>query len=180
MVSLQKKVKNEIKPFLLLLTTLAAVALTSPLPCDNSADSVTKETVASDFAERFRGKFRQDKIDAAVEVILKTSNRHPADGSVVCLLFWCQYSTAIKGGRQFVGNSGGIGGIGGGALWGDVYTDNLYRLYYNTVSFEFNATPVYISLLFFDGNSNLLGHFQSGALSAPLIVGVGGGTGKWS
>ncbi|WP_143706583.1 VapA/VapB family virulence-associated protein, partial [Xenorhabdus innexi] len=51
------------------------------------------------------------------------------------------------------------------------------KLYADTVSFEFNASLAYISLLFFDSSSNLLGHFQSVGLS--FLLGVGGGAGSW-
>jgi hypothetical protein len=65
-----------------------------------------------------------------------------------------------------------------GALFGDVYTDHLPNLYANTVSFEFQGTNVYLSILFFDGNSNLLGNFQARAVST--VTGIGGGSGHWS
>jgi Rhodococcus equi virulence-associated protein len=55
-----------------------------------------------------------------------------------------------------------------------VYTDNLPPLYANTVSFEFQSTPAYVSVLFSDGNSNLLGHLQSGAVS--IVTGIDGGS----
>jgi Rhodococcus equi virulence-associated protein len=84
----------------------------------------------------------------------------------------------VTKGKSFNGNAGGVSSPGGGALFGDVYTDNIDNLYANTVSFEFQVTPVYLSILFFDGNSNLLGHFQSGAVS--IVTGIGGGTGHWS
>ena len=61
---------------------------------------------------------------------------------------------------------------------GDVYTNDLERLYSDTVSFEFQATPVYTSLLFFDKHSNLLGHFQAGSVS--IVTGIGGGSGSWT
>ena len=55
---------------------------------------------------------------------------------------------------------------------------DLEKLYRDTVSFEFNATSVYTSLVFFDSNHNVLGHFQAGAVST--VNGVGGGKGEWS
>jgi hypothetical protein len=57
-----------------------------------------------------------------------------------------------------------------------VYTDDLQRLYRETTRFEFQGTPVYLSILFFNDN-NLLGHFQAGAIST--VTGIGGGGGNW-
>jgi hypothetical protein len=37
---------------------------------------------------------------------------------------------------------------------------------------------VYVSILFFGGNSQMLGTFQSGAVS--IVAGAGGGSGSWS
>jgi hypothetical protein len=51
-------------------------------------------------------------------------------------------------------------------------------LYNNTQSFQFNATPVYLNINFFDGNGNFLGSFQSGGIST--VLGTGGGNGSWS
>jgi hypothetical protein len=93
-------------------------------------------------------------------------------------IFFLKWQVTITGGKTFDGTSGGITTIGGGALFGDVYTDDLNRLYSNTKSFEYNAAFAYTSLLFFDGNANLLGHFESGSVST--IAGVGGGSGSWS
>ena len=60
---------------------------------------------------------------------------------------------------------------------GDVYTSDLSKMLSETKTFQINATPVYVNVNFFDGSSNLLGNFQSGAVS--VVVGTGGGTGTW-
>jgi hypothetical protein len=67
------------------------------------------------------------------------------------MIFYLKFQVNITGGESFNGNAGGLSTPGGGALFGDVYTDNLPNLYANTVSFEFQGTPVYLSILFFDG-----------------------------
>jgi hypothetical protein len=81
----------------------------------------------------------------------------------------------VTGGETFTGNGGGISIP---PSPGDVYTDNIANLYANTVSFQFQATAVYLSILFFDGSSNLLGSFQGGAVST--VTATGGGKGHWS
>ncbi|HEY0737665.1 MAG TPA: VapA/VapB family virulence-associated protein [Herpetosiphonaceae bacterium] len=139
---------------------------------------VDTNIVAHDFLVAMHGKLEQEKIDAAVTALKATTAKYPATGSVASLIFYLKFQVNITGGKTFDGNAGGASSPGGGALFGDVYTDDINRLYRDTVSFEFNATPVYLSILFFDGNSNLLGHFQSGALST--VLGIGGGKGEWS
>lgn len=147
------------------------------MPSTTTEPTVSKEIIAHDFNVAMHGKMEPDKLDAAIGALSATTARYPATGSVASLIFYLQFQCTIKGGKTFDGKAGGVSTPGGGALIGDVYTDNLDRLYRDTVSFEFQATPVYTSLLFFDRNSNLLGHFQAGAVS--IVAGVGGGSGSW-
>jgi hypothetical protein len=141
---------------------------------------VDTATLANDFAARMQGKMEPEQIQAAVEKLKSSANTasYSANGSVASLIFYLKFQVTVKGGKTFNGNAGGISTPGGGALMGDVYTDDINRLYSDTCSFEFQATPVYTSLLFFDSHSNLLGHFQAGAVS--IVTGVGGGSGSWS
>jgi hypothetical protein len=144
----------------------------------NTQNVVSKEIIAHDFLVAMHGKFDQDKIDATVASLKSTTTKYPANGSITGFIFYFRIQVNVTGGKSFNGNAGALGTVGGGALFGDVYTDDINELYNNTVSFQFQSTPVYFSILFFDGNSKLLGHFQSGAVST--IVAVGGGTGNWS
>ncbi|WP_414570407.1 VapA/VapB family virulence-associated protein [Nostoc sp. CCY 9925] len=143
-----------------------------------STISVNKEIIAHDFLVSVHDKLDQDKIDAAVKSILGTTSSYGANGNVASLIFYLQFQVNINNGKSFNGKAGGLSSAGGGALFGDVYTDDLNRLYANTVSFQFNATPVYLNINFFDSNSNLLGNFQSGGIST--VLGIGGGSGSWS
>ena len=139
---------------------------------------VSKEIIAHDFLVSAHGKLDQDKLDAVVASLKSVATAYPATGSVASLIFYLRFQVNVTNGKSFNGDAGGLSSPGGGALFGDVYTDDIDRLYRDTVSFEFQGTPVYLSILFFDGNSNLLGHFQAGAVST--VTGIGGGTGKWS
>lgn len=141
---------------------------------------VSKDIIAHDFVVGFHDKMEKDKVDAVVKSLKSTTTAYPATGSVASMIFYLKFQVQIKGhnGKTFDGDAGGVSSPGGGALFGDVYTDDLQRLYSDTVSFEFQGTPVYLSILFFDKHSNLLGHFQSGAVST--VIGVGGGTGHWA
>jgi Rhodococcus equi virulence-associated protein len=144
----------------------------------SSTEVASKETIANDFSTKWEGKLDQEKIDAAVNKIQADVTSYPAQGALASMIFYVKCSVTVDSGKTFDGNAGGAFTPGGGALFGDVYTDDINKLYGNTVSFQLTATPVYVYVLFFDGNSNLLGHFQSGAVST--VTGVGGGTGSWS
>jgi len=146
---------------------------------DEENPAVVRQAVADGFVRHAQGTLEQDKLDAAVEALKATEASYPANGSVASFMFYLQFQVTIKnGGKTFNGKAGGLTSPGGGALFGDVYTDDLNRLYAATRSFEFQATSVYTSLLYFDGSSNLLGHFQAGSVST--VNGFGGGSGSWS
>ncbi|MGX7666516.1 VapA/VapB family virulence-associated protein [Flavobacterium pedocola] len=141
--------------------------------------SVSKEIVAHDFQSALHGKLDDSLIEAGKNKIMSTNTAYPANGSSVSMIFYLQFQVIIKnGGKTFNGKAGGISTPGGGALYGDVYTDDLNRLYSDTVSFQFTSTPVYLSIIFFDSNGNVLGTFQCGSVST--VTGVGGGSGSWS
>lgn len=125
-----------------------------------------------------QGVLEPSVLDSAVQTLVATTNSYPAKGSVASFAFYLQFQVTVTGGKTFDGKAGGLSTPGGGALFGDVYTDDINRLYANTVSFQFNATPVYTNLNFFDSHSNFLGSFQSGSVST--VLGTGGGTGSWS
>ncbi len=137
-----------------------------------------REAIANDFVNVTRDILDQEKINDVVETLTSDAESYSANGSVASFIFYLQFQVRVSGGKSFNGKAGGVTSPGGGALIGDVYTDDIDRLYRDTVSFEFQATSVYTSLLFFDSSSNLLGHFQSGSVST--VNGVGGGSGSWS
>ncbi|OUE40933.1 MULTISPECIES: VapA/VapB family virulence-associated protein [Halomonadaceae] len=144
----------------------------------NAPQTIDKQLIAHDFRVAMHGKLEPEKIDDVAQTLVASETAYPANGSVASLIFYLKFQVNItNGGKTFDGNAGGASSPGGGALFGHVYTNDLERLYRDTVSFEFQGTPVYLSILFFDSHSKLLGHFQSGAVST--VIGVGGGKGKW-
>jgi hypothetical protein len=141
--------------------------------------TINRDVIVHDLLVGLQGKLDNDKLDAAVQKILRApATAYSANGSVICAVFYMKFQVNVTNGKQFNGNAGGIGSIGGGALFGDVYTDDINRLYGSTSSFQFITTPVYATLNFFDGDSNFLGTYQSGGVST--CSGTGGGTGSWS
>ena len=144
---------------------------------ETQSNPVSKETIATDFQTAMQGKLDQAQLDAAVTSLSAATASYGANGSVASMIFYLKFQVNVTGGKSFNGNAGGISSPGGGALFGDIYTDDINRLYSSTHSFQFNATPVYLNINFFDGNSNFLGSFQSGGIST--VLGTGGGTGSW-
>ena len=145
---------------------------------NNLVHEVSKEIIAHDFHVAMNGKLDNELIHSGKNQILRTTASFPAKGSSVSMIFYLQFQVIVDNGKTFNGKAGGLSTPGGGALFGDIYTDDINRLYSNTASFQFTSTPVYLSIVFFDGNSNVLGTFQSGSVST--VTGVGGGSGSWS
>lgn len=139
---------------------------------------VDKNVIAQDFVARHTESLGAEKANAVANSIKAAETKYPAKGTILGVLFYTRITVNIDGGKGCVCNGGGFSGIGGGALFGDVYTDDINRLYRDTVSFEFNAAAAYTSVIFFDKDSNRLGHYQSGSLST--IIGIGGGSCSWS
>lgn len=137
-----------------------------------------KAILAQNLKNSLHSVLDNDKLVAAEAALLSTQTAYPANGSVASFIFYFVFQVTVKSGKQFNGKGGGISTPGGGALFGDVYSDDINRLYRDTVSFQFNCTPVYTNLNFFDKHSNFLGSFQSGSVST--VTGTGGGSGNWS
>ena len=138
----------------------------------------SKEALGEDLRASLQGVLEPSAVDSAVQSLVATSTKYSANGSVASMIFYLRYRVDVSSGKTFEGQAGGISSPGGGALYGDIYTDDINRLYRDTVSFQFNATPVYTNLNFFDSHSNFLGSFQSGSVST--VLGTGGGKGSWS
>jgi hypothetical protein len=144
-----------------------------------------REQIATEFREAMSGKLEPEKIEVACKHLLAgASNHYSANGSVMSMIFYLQFQITISDNnaepynhRIFNGKGGGISSPGGGALMGDIYTDDLDRLIKDTHSMEFNCAFAYTSVVFFDKSSHCLGSFQSGSVST--VAGIGGGTGKW-
>lgn len=149
----------------------------------DSVETASRADVAADFASHFDGTLPDHVVANAVAhlqsaPLAATTTAYPANGSIASIVIWMKCQCTITGGKTFDGSSWGIAFPGGGALIGDVYTDDLAALYANTQSFALAATPVYTSFVFFDGNHNSLGSFQAGSVST--VAGTGGGSGSWS
>jgi hypothetical protein len=136
--------------------------------------------VAEDFRLNWEGKLDGAKLENAAERIeAEDVTAYPAHGAIVSMIFYLKVQVTVdEDQEEFNGSCGGAATPGGGALIGNVYTDDLAALYANTTTIELNATSVYTSVLFFDDDSNLLGNFEAGAIST--VNGIAGGSGEWS
>jgi hypothetical protein len=134
-------------------------------------EEVCNEIISNDFYYDMNGKMDQGLIQLAKNIILGRTTSYSAEVS-----FDGNFEVNIDNGKSFYATDLYSLVFGGGVFFGDVYTDDLNRLYRDTVSFEFKNTAIYLSLIFFDRNSNHLGTFQCGAFSSVSCVGVGLGT----
>jgi hypothetical protein len=103
---------------------MSAARPLSPTPID-------KQLIAHEFKSHLKGKLEQHKIDAIARSLVAETTAYPATGSVASLIFYLKFQVNITNGKPFNGNAGGLSSPGGGALFGDVYTDNLDNLYAN-------------------------------------------------
>lgn len=111
------------------------------------------------------------------EYIKKTNNSYHATGSITSLLFYFELEVNCDG-DVFKGTAYGFGTPGAGALFGDIYTNDINKLYSETESFNFVATNVYTTIIFHSRNNEVLGTLQTGAVST--VDGTGGGKGTWN
>lgn len=141
---------------------------------------ISKEEIAKDFVASCKDiDLSQEVIDSVADGIVNESNAsYTVQGSVASFIFYQRFQAEVKGGKTFKGDAGGVSGPGGGGFWGTLYTDDIQRLYRDTISFQYNVQTAYLNINFFDRNSKFLGHIQAGGVST-LVVGVGGGSGSW-
>ncbi|GAB3849957.1 hypothetical protein GCM10028822_14630 [Hymenobacter terrigena] len=144
--------------------------------------AVDAATLVRDFKQQYEGKLPAEQLQSATDALMATANAtgYAANGNIASMVFYVKVQVNVTGvgGKSFNSNGGGVFTPGGGAYFGTVYTDDINRLYRDTVSFQVTATNVYVSVVFFDGNSKTLGTFQAGAVST--VTGVGGGSGHWA
>ncbi|QEN89292.1 VapA/VapB family virulence-associated protein [Labrys sp. KNU-23] len=141
---------------------------------------------AREFANSMAGLLAQDQINAATADMLgaAAANQYPAKCSIISAIFYLRFTIEVTADRgygrvlkTFTGNAGGISSPGGGALFGTVFTNDINRLYAETVSFQFNSSPVMLNVNFFSKGHAFLGNYMSGGVST--VGGTGGGSGHW-
>jgi hypothetical protein len=135
-------------------------------------EEVCKEIISNDFYYDMNGKMDQGLIQLAKNIILGRTTLYSAEVS-----FDVSFEVNIDNGKTFYATDFDSLASGGGVFFGEIYTDDLNRLYRDTVSFEFKNTAIYLGLTFFDRDSNNLGTFQCGSFSS--VTGAGVGLGTW-
>ena len=135
---------------------------------------------ADEYLKSLREKYDANKItDQTASFKKEATNKYPAVGSFISAALYYHFWLNLKNqNNHFEGNAGGIGLPGGGAMVGDIYTDDLNRLLKDTDGFQFGTTPLYFEITFFSKQHDYLGTFQAGGIAVNL--GTGGGNGSWS
>jgi hypothetical protein len=141
------------------------------------AKTISPDILAHDYTNMIGAALKPAQLAANIKS-LAAATSYPANGSIASIVFWTQVSCDVTGGKSFLGKAWGIGTPGGGALIGDVYTDDINKLYADTTDFIVTPLPVYTAIYFKDKNGSLLGHFQAGSVST--VAGTFGGSGKWT
>ena len=147
--------------------------------------SITNENaeLAAAAASKFlKGNIPDEELKSCIDTIKLNSGSNAIStyGSYICAVFYWRVSLNANG-KQFTGNAGGVGGVGGGSTNGDIYLadgvtfDELVSL---TASFQFNGAIAYLNVNFFSSSSKYLGSFHGGGIAT--CAGTGGGTGSWS
>jgi hypothetical protein len=138
--------------------------------------------IAQDYRKLFAGTLDEEFVNKTAEAIeaapLAAAAVYPANGAIASMIFWLRCRCNIDNGKSFVGDAFGIAVPGGSALFGDVYTDDLNKLYSATEKFTLIAAIAYTTFIFHDGNGTVLGSFQAGALGTT--TGTAYGSGSWS
>lgn len=143
-----------------------------------SGIQVSKDLIAHDVLTHFQGSIPEKTATQNAKTAMVASTTYPATGSIASMVIYEKVQVTVTGGKTFDGSAWGVSFPGGGALFGDVYTDDINRLYNSTSSFVVTATPVYTAVYFYDDNGNYLGSFQAGSVS--IVTGTGKGSGSWS
>jgi len=140
---------------------------------------VSKEIIAHDFHNALHGKMDDKKFKAAKDFLLNmdTDSSYPAQGTLSGFMYY-KVVVSITDGETFNGKIGALGSFGSDVTAGYVITPDIDALYSNTTAIQVTAAGVYLSVVFFDTNSNALGTYQGGG--AGTVACVGGGTGSWS
>ena len=136
-----------------------------------------RNEAAASAEQWLRGKIDDQEVEKTLKAIRNPAAAYSTGGSVLCAVFYWRIWLTLRG-TNFYGNAGGIGGLGGGSTNGDIYTDDINKLFRETVSFQFNSAFVYLNVNFFNAHSQLLGNYQGGGVG--ICGGTGGGSGYWS
>jgi hypothetical protein len=136
-----------------------------------------RKLVADQFRLQAEGKFAKDAIERTAQKIVTLTAAYESQAT----LFGPVLQVIKMAGKSGIFNGDAAPILGAAGAWqGHIYTDDENRLVNDTIpqSFQLNIAVVYCSVLFFDHQSELLGHFQGGGLS--FAAGIAGGQGRWS
>jgi hypothetical protein len=148
---------------------------------DNPLTFAKTEDLVSYVAETFESKMSPEKLNAVLDALKATSpaQKIPASGAVAGALFWCKFTLECQK-RSFDHSAWGGGTLGGGFVWGDLYTDNLAKCFSDTRSFSLTVTGVAALATFHAADSTLLATFIGGGPIVPPLFFEGGSAGGWA
>ena len=142
-----------------------------------SPANISPEKLSDDFRNMHALNMTDELIQHNVEAIQAAQTAYTATGEIKSAVIWSRVNISINGGKTFEGDGWGGGFPGGGALIGDVYTDDINRLYSDTDHFAIVAAMAYTAVYFLDSDGKQVGHYQAGSVSS--VGGAFGGKGSW-
>lgn len=142
------------------------------------APTLDRTAVAQEVADALKGFVGDSQIQAMQTQLLSLPRAATGNVQFLSLIAWHEVTAMMDGmDSRFQGEAWGAGLPGGGVTSGAYLTLDLGGLIRNTKSWVYSASPVGVSLSFFDEGNNCVGVFAGG----PVIgsVGVARGKGSW-
>src|SRR5271165_6963874 len=112
-----------------------------------------EEAILRDYRRAHKGTLTDAQIEEGAKSLseaLKAAakqtaaqTKYAANATIATTFAWVHIGVTVSGGKSCIGDGGGVFGLGGGGFWGDVYTDDIERLYRDTVSFQVNLAVFY-------------------------------------
>src|ERR1043165_7437193 len=107
--------------------------------------------IANGLATQLQGRLEQPKINAIMTALATpTSQVYPANAEFISFVFYFRVYCNVNGGKGFQGNAGGAGLPTGAASAGNLFTDDINRLYQRTDGFTFESAASCFGIQFFD------------------------------
>lgn len=137
-----------------------------------------REGVIKEFVGAVDGYLDEELVEQLVTEWQSLPTASAAEGDISSHVFHQTFSLCLDQGPLFTGQGGGVCSPGDAALFGNLYSKDLPQLYAATASFFFLSKPGYFSMVFFSGDTRVLGCFLGEGLDG--VMGAGGGKGSWS
>lgn len=129
--------------------------------------------------EKYKDILADSQIDDIVnEIKNPKGDTYDVTGKIISAVVYFQVDGEMLSlpKAHFHGKGGGAVAPATGIFRGALYTEDTERLLEHTKSFSYIGAPLFLSIIFYDGNSKVLGHIEATGLT---LSGFAGGTCHW-